>query len=116
MNSENTERTGPADGFRFFLKWFLVGALVAALTYVVLAIAAIGGVSTPPDIWVLCISLGMVVLPFLLMLGGVPAAIQIARGREWKRAAKIAFVMCAASWLVIVGVVFLGPFIFGWKW
>jgi hypothetical protein len=116
VNSENTTRSARADGFRFFLAWFVAGGSVALVTSVMFVIAGIGGVWTPPDTWVIFHRLGMIVLPFLLTLGGVPAAIQIARGHAWKKTALIAFAMCVTSWLVLVGVVFLGPSVFGWSW
>jgi hypothetical protein len=56
------------------------------------------------------------VLPILLTLGGVPAAIQIARGNAWKKTASIALVVCFTSWVVIVGIDFLGLSVFGWSW
>lgn len=115
-NSEDTARSGRANGFRFFLAWFVLGGSVALVTFVMLVFAGIGGFRTPPDTWVTFHLLGLFVLPFLLTLGGVPAAIQIAHGHAWKKTAWTAFVVCAATWLVIVGVVFFGPSIFDWSW
>lgn len=116
LETEETARSAHEDGNRFFLKWFVVGGLVAFVTFVTLLLAGIGGVRMPPDIWMTFRFLGMFVLPFLLTLGGVPAAIQIANSQPWKRSAVIAFVVCATSWVVIVGVVLFGPSIFGWSW
>lgn len=115
MGRENTSRSARARGFRFFLGWFVVGGLVALVTFVMFLIAAIGGVSAPPDIWMFFYSLGIVVLPILLTLGGVPAAIQIARGKAWRKTASVALAVCVTSWVVVVGVVLLAPSILGWS-
>ena len=114
--SDGSAHYGRKDGFRFFLAWFLAGGSVALVTWVLMAIAGMGGVWTPPDTWATFHLLGLVVLPFLLILGGVPAASRISRGLAWKKTAAISLAVCVASWLVIVGVVFFGPSIFGWSW
>lgn len=116
LDSENTARSARANGFRFFLGWFIAGGSVALVTFVMFVIAGIGGVSAPPDIWMLFRMLGLFVLPPVLTLGGVPAAIQITHGKAWKKSALIALAVCAISWLILVGVVFFGPTVFGWSW
>ena len=115
-HTEDAGRSARASGYRFFFSWFFVGGLLALATFVMFLMAAIGGVSTPPGIWVIFWGLGLVGLPVLLALGGLPAAIQISHGNEWKRTALISLAVCITSWVVIVGVVFLGPSIFGWSW
>lgn len=103
-------------GLLFFLAWFVCGGLAAANTVPWLLLYTIGGVSTPPAIWSLCLFLGVIVLPILLPLGGVPAAIRIARGRPWEKVALLAFAVCATAWLLLAGTVFWGPSVFGWTW
>ena len=115
-NKENMARAARASGFRFFLAWFCVGGFLGLATFMMFLMAAIGGVSTPPGIWMIFWGLGLVPLPVLLALGGLPAAIQISHGDAWKKTAYISLAVCVASWVVIVGVVFLGPSIFGWSW
>jgi len=118
-NKENTARAARAaraSGYRFFFLWFFVGGLLALMTFVMFLMAAVGGVSTPPGIWMIFWGLGLVALPVLLALGGLPAAVQISHGREWKKTALITLAVCIASWVVIAGIVFFGPSIFGWSW
>ena len=117
MHSDSTARSARAQGIRFFLAWFLVGGFVGLLTFVFLMFAAMGGVWTPPGVWLFFLSIGTLVLPIMLALGGLPAAIQIAQGQAtWKRTARISLAVCVTSWVVVVGVVFLGPSVFGWSW
>jgi len=78
--------------------------------------ASIGGVFAPPAIWSLARDLGVTVLPILLIFGGAPAAVQIARGRPWRKLAIIAFALCGITWLVLNVVVLWGFNIWGWSW
>lgn len=103
-------------GLAFFALWFLVGGAVSAWTTDLFIMASMGGVFEPPAIWSHARDLGLVALPFLLVFGGAPAAIQIMRGRPWHMAAVIAFATCAAIWLVLMVVVIWGPPIWGWSW
>jgi hypothetical protein len=113
---EDTSRSARASGFRFFLAWFFVGGILGLATFTMFLMAAMGGVSTPPGIWMIFWSLGLVALPFLLALGGLPAAIQMSNGKEWRKTALMSLAVCITSWVVIAGVVFLGPSILGWSW
>ena len=115
-NREESARSARASGYRFFFTWFFFGGFLGLATFVMFLMAAIGGVSTPPGIWIIFWGLGLVGLPVLLALGGLPAAIQISHGNPWKKTARISFAVCIASWVVIAGIVFLGPSIFGWSW
>lgn len=104
------------EGLVFFALWFLVGGAVSAWTTDLFIIASIGGVFEPPAIWSLFRDLGLVALPFLLIFGGAPVAIQIMRGQPWQKIAVIAFAICATTWLVHMVVVIWGPPTWGWSW
>ena len=86
------------------------------MTFVMFLVAGIGGVSTPPGAWLIFWALGTFALPILLALGGLPAAIKIARSEAWKKTAWTTLAVCATSWVLLAGIVFLGPSIFGWSW
>ena len=116
MNSEDTPRSARAKAIGFFLVWFIAGGLLGLMTFLIFLMAAIGGVSTPNSIWLIFWALGTYILPILLALGGLPAAIQIAQGEEHKKTALITLAVSVTSWLVLAGIVFLGPPIFGWSW
>jgi len=100
----------------FFAAWFLMGAIIGGMIAGSFVIASLGGVFEPPAIWKFARDLGITVLPFLLMFGGVPAAIQIWRGRRWEPAAAVSFIICGISCLVLIVVVKRGPELFGWTW
>ena len=115
MASENTSRSARAHAFGFFLVWLFAGGLMGVMTFLMFLVAGIGGAATPPGAWLMFWTLGTFALPILLALGGLPAAIQIARGEAWERTAWITLAVCVASWGVLAGIVFLGPSIFGWS-
>jgi uncharacterized protein with PQ loop repeat len=115
-DSKNTARSARAKGIRFFFTWFFVGGTVAFVTFMVLMFAAMGGAWMPPGPWLSFHALGILVLPILLTFGGVPAAIRIAQGKAWKKTARVSLAVCVISWTVILGIVLLGPSIFGWSW
>ena len=114
--TESTARDAHKDGVRFFFAWFLAGGVVALVTWVMMAMAGMGGVWTPPDAWLFFHRLGLTVLPLLLIFGGVPTAERISRGLAWRKTAAISVAVCVTAWVVIVGVVFFGPSLFGWSW
>ncbi|WP_338466245.1 hypothetical protein RXV95_11810 [Novosphingobium sp. ZN18A2] len=100
----------------FFAGWFLLGAAVATATLWEFVIASIGGVFDPPVVWTLARDIGSLVLPLLLSLGGIPAAVQIWRRRPWKMAALVSLATCALAWFVFVFLVLWAPGVFGWTW
>ena len=100
----------------FLAVWLFVGGAISAWTVDLFLMASMGGVFEPPALWSLARDFGVVVLPLLLILGGVPATIQIMRGRPWKRTAVITFATCATTWLALMVVVIWGPPIWGWAW
>jgi hypothetical protein len=103
-------------GLLFLLLWFIIGGAVSSVTVSLFLFWSIGGVFEPPAIWSLCRDLGLTVMPIVLTFGGVPAAVQIMRGRPWERAASISFAICVITWIVLWFVVDLGPSIWGWTW
>lgn len=92
----------PLKGFLFGLAWFLVGGAVGGSTAILFAIGSLGGVTTPPAYWWVFVKLGIFLLPPLLALGGIPAAIQIGHGRPWIKFALVAFAIDVVAWIVIM--------------
>lgn len=103
-------------GLAFFALWFVAGGIVTVWTTDLFLMVSMGGVFKPPAIWSLARDIGLVALPFLLVFGGAPAAIQILRGRSWHTAAVVALSTCATTWLVLMVVVIWGPRTWGWSW
>jgi len=104
-------------GLMFAIAWFFFGGLVTVATLDRFhPFLFLGGYSEPPAIWSLGTLLGLTVMPILLIFGGIPAAVQMMRGRPWKMAAAIALAMCATTWTFVVIVVFWGPSLWGWTW
>lgn len=93
---------GTAKAILLGLAWFVVGGAVGGATAILFAIGSLGGVSTPPAYWWVFVKLGIFLLPPLLALGGIPAAIQLARDKPWMPAAAVAFVVDVVAWLVIM--------------
>jgi len=100
----------------FFAAWFVAGSFIAGATIWEFAIASIGGVSDPPVIWTLANGHGSSLLALLLPFGGIPASIEIWRGRKWKKVAAITFGACVIVWSALVFVVFIAPQLLGWTW
>jgi hypothetical protein len=88
-----------------FLAWFILGGSLALWTLGMFALGLMGGSGMLSPIWWTCLRLGEAVLPILLPFGGVPAAIQLGRGRKWKKIALVSFAVCATTWIVLAGVV-----------
>jgi len=119
-NDQMTQNMGRCrrlgQGILLLAAWLVVGWVLAAAIYKNLLPTLLGGNYKPPEIWRITRDFGLVVLPFLLMLGGVPASIQIWRGRPWRMAFLTALGVCVLSATVVVFIVFFGPAIFGWWW
>ncbi|KPK12687.1 MAG: hypothetical protein AMJ68_01195 [Acidithiobacillales bacterium SG8_45] len=77
---------------------------------------SMGGIYDPPAIWSFFRDVGLTVMPIMLVFGGLPAAIQIAKGRAWKTIALLSFASCAITYVIIQVVVVWGPSIWGWWW
>lgn len=90
------------------VAWFVIGGAIGGLTAMFFAIGSIGGIQTPPAYWWVFVTLGIFVLPPLLAFSGIPAAVQLARGRPWMKAFAIAFVIDVVAWLVSVIGFFVG--------
>ncbi len=50
------------------------------------------------------------------MLGWLPGAVQVLRGKDWRKATFISLSACLVALLAVVFVVFFGPGVFGWHW
>lgn len=103
-------------GIAFFAGWFVGGGILAIIIAEHFLIASIGGYADPPAIWTIARDLGLSVMPVLLLFGGVPAAVQIVRGRRWQTTAFVSLIVCGVSWAALMIVVWSGPDIFGWTW
>ena len=107
MNENNINNI--ISGLGIFFLWFVLGGAVTFFSS--FFFFPIGGISTPPAIWYLAQSLAMKVMPFILMLGGIPAAIQKMRGRPWRNAAAFSFGICAITWgIIMLALLFLADF------
>jgi hypothetical protein len=103
-------------GLGFLFGWGAVGWAVTSLTLQHFFPYLLTGFSAPPEIFWVCLHLGIYVMPFLLILGGVPGAIQLMRRRPWKAAAIVSFTICATTWAVLTFIVVFGPSVWGWTW
>lgn len=111
MNARNSLK-----GLIFVALWFVAGRYVASWTDDRFWMASMGGVFEPPATWRIARDLGILVLPPILVLGGLPAGYKIARGRPWKQVAIYSFAISALIWLIFWVLVWWGPELFGWYW
>ena len=105
-----------ALGFCLFVVWVLAARVVNWYTIDWLVLAFMGGVFEPPRVWLLAHWLGMTVLPFLLVLGGLPTAIQIGRGRPFKFTLLVSLFVCASAWSMVMTTIIWLPRLMGWHW
>ena len=95
-------------GIILIILWFFVGAIISVIPLWMAFILGMAGHFEPPAIWSLAQFLAICVLPFLLMLGGIPTAIQIMRGRPWRNTFWISFKISVFAWgLIILALIFL---------
>ncbi len=99
-----------------FGAWFLAGGFVWAILYESISLAMLGGNYTPPLAWRLSRDFGIFVLPFIMTFGGVPTAIQIARGKPAGPIFVFTAAACIALWGATWFMVFAAPDVFGWWW
>ncbi len=122
MSEEETGEPAPGIMGRMLrtvllaIVWLLPAALAFAITYESLLLTMFGGYREPPFIWQLFRDFGLVVLPFMLVLGWLPGAVQVLRGKDWRKATFISLSACLVALLAVVFVVFFGPGVFGWHW
>jgi hypothetical protein len=95
---DEDKKNNIVKGFILIILWFFVGAIISLFPLMLAFLGGMAGVFDPPAIWSLTQILTMYVLPFLYMLGGIPAAIQMMRGRPWRGAFWISFKICAFTW------------------
>ena len=107
MKSPKIRPSARERGILFFIVWFVIGGWIGVMTCGILAFGVLGGNGEPRMVSVLRSLCPFVLLP-VLALGGLPAAIEIARGRPWKRSAVIAFAVCVVTWFVFFGLEYLG--------
>ena len=104
------------QGLSVLILWMAVGLFVSAMMYESLFMTMLGGNYSPPVIWRIARDFGLVVMPVLLVFGGLPLSIQLWRGRPWRRVFLISLGTCLLSVAVVIFVVFYGPGVFGWWW
>lgn len=109
-------RSETRNGLGFFFLWAVVGSAVTIGTLGIFFPYLIGGYGEPPRIFWICLNLGFTAMPILLIFGGLPAAIQMIRGRPWQTAALASFALCITTWAALTFVVVFGPSIWGWTW
>jgi hypothetical protein len=100
----------------FAFSWGVIGWFAAQWLVSEFLTASFGGVFEPPAIWRLCRDLGLTLVPAVLLLGGTPAAIQIARNQQWKLVAITTFSASVFLYLWLTLIVLWGHEIFGWSW
>ncbi len=101
-------------GLAFLVAWALVGYVIPRGTFYQFLFASSGGNSESPGAWALARNLGVSLFPVLLIFGGAPAAVQIARGRPWRMVAAVALGLCWAAWLLAKAIAVWAPNPFGW--
>lgn len=99
-----------------FAAWFVAGWVLMLVIYESLVLTMFGGISEPPAIWTATRDFGVAFLPFLMLLGGLPTAIQLVRGRPWKKVFGVTIAISAAAYLAVAFIVFFGPEVFNWHW
>ena len=109
-------RSGTLKGLGFLLGWGVVGWTVTSLTLRHFFPYLLVGNFAPPKVFWVSLHLGIYLMPIVLIFGGLPAAIQLMRGRPWKVAALVSFAICLIIWAVPTFIVVLGPSIWGWVW
>jgi hypothetical protein len=92
-----------ALGLALVAVWFAVGFAVARAVFGIIEVAVFWG--DGGKTWKIARDFGVIALPFLLVFGGVPAAIQIWRGRPYRTAIVASLFICLLSTVVVVSIV-----------
>ncbi len=94
-----------AHGLVFAAVWFAVGWAVAQLLFATYFDMALWGGEGKSGLWKATLNFGLTVLPVMLLLGGLPAAIQIWRGRPYRTAMLVPLIICFASTMTVFVIV-----------
>ncbi|WP_458878549.1 hypothetical protein [Arenibacterium sp. CAU 1754] len=93
-----------------------IAYLLNSVASMYLAGAFMGGVSTPPSIWLRVHWFGMTWLPALFLLGGLPTAIQALRGRDFRNILLVSIGTFSILWVLVIATIFWLPGVLGWNW
>ena len=85
-------------GILFGTVWAAIGGGIGVATASLFAIGSLGGIQTPPAYWWFFVKMGVFVVPPVLVLSGVPAAVLIARRRRWGKVALISLGGAVLFW------------------
>ena len=99
-----------------YLTWLFIGGIFSSWGIDQFIMASMGGVFTPPTLWLFCRDLGFIIFPLLAILGGIPTVLQILRRRPWRLVAVVSILIYILIWLIFMTIVVWGPPAFGWSW